>query len=237
VTWSRGEYTSGRQIWQAFRLPGNPPAPSGVYPSQPSPFAGKVRSAWSLWLWMMVALAAMILFFMVGSGGQLYSQSYNYHPQSTGEASFVTPEFDVTGRASNIEVAINTDLQNNWLYFNLALINSQTDQAFDFGRELSYYNQGGETEGSKRDHVLIPSVQAGKYYLRVEPEGDAKSTEVVQYEITVRRNVPNYAFFILAALALCIPPLIVSIRAGSYETARWRESDFSAAGTSSGGDD
>ncbi len=81
----------------------------------------------------------------------------------------------------------------------LALINSQTDQAFDFGREVSYYDEGGETEGSRSDHVLIPSVAAGGTYLRVEPEGDTKSSATVHYDLTIRRDVPNYAFFVLAA--------------------------------------
>jgi hypothetical protein len=236
VTWSRGEYTTGQQVWAAFHLPGHPKSASGVYPSQPSPFAGRVRSAWTLWLWMMVALAAMAFYFMAGGGHHVYSHRYTFQPNATGEPSFVTPEFDVTGRTSNLELAIDTDLDNNWIYFSIALINSQTDHAFDFGREVSYYTEGGETEGSRRDHVLIPSVDAGKYYLRVEAEGDTKSMVPVHYDLTLRRDVPNYGFLWLAALALLIPPIIVSIRAGSYETARWRESDFSAVGTSSGGD-
>ena len=237
VTWSKGEYTTGQQVWEAFRLPGKPRSASGVYPSQPSPFAGKVRSAWSLWLWMTVALAAMACFFMFGSGREVYRHSYTFQPGAMAEPSFVTPEFDVTGRTSNLHLAIDTDLQNNWMYFNLALINLKTDHALDFGREVSYYTEGGEVEGNRRDHVLIPSVEAGKYYLRVEPEGNAKSTDAIHYDVTIKRDVPNYAFFVLAFLALLIPPVIVSIRAGSYETSRWRESDFSAVATSSAGDD
>ena len=34
---------------------------------------------------------------------------------------------------------INTNLINNWAYFNLTLINETTGDAFDFGREVSYY--------------------------------------------------------------------------------------------------
>jgi len=237
VTWSQGVYTTGQEIWQAFRLPGSPPRAQGVYPSQPSPFGGNIRSVWTQWLWLMVVLAAIMFYFMIGSGRQLYSNSYTFQPGTTAEPSFVTPEFDVKSRTSHLQVAIDTDLQNNWIYFNLALINTQTEQAFDFGREISYYNEGGETEGSKHDHVLIPSVAAGKYYLRVEPEGDAKSSATVHYDLTIRRDVPNYTFFVLAALALLIPPVLVSIRAGHYETNRWRESDFSATTASSGGDD
>ncbi|MGA2215622.1 MAG: DUF4178 domain-containing protein, partial [Bryobacteraceae bacterium] len=37
ITWSRAEYMTGAQIWQAFRLSGSPPPASGVFANQPSP--------------------------------------------------------------------------------------------------------------------------------------------------------------------------------------------------------
>jgi hypothetical protein len=55
----------------------------------------------------------------------------------------------------------------------------------------------------------------------------------------LRRNVPNYGFFGLAALLLLIPPSITTFRKGGFEAARWRESDYapSMSSSSSGGDD
>jgi hypothetical protein len=58
----------------------------------------------------------------------------------------------------------------------------------------------------------------------------------VAYDLTLRRNVPNYGFFGIAALLLIIPPLLTTIRKGSFEAARWRESDY-APRSSGGGDD
>src|SRR5277367_6187131 len=37
VTWSVGEYLYGKEIWQAFKLQGQPPEPIGVFENQPSP--------------------------------------------------------------------------------------------------------------------------------------------------------------------------------------------------------
>ena len=56
---------------------------------------------------------------------------------------------------SNVEVSIRTDLNNNWAYFNFALINEDTGQDFDFGREVSYYRDSDGSEGESerfRDH-------------------------------------------------------------------------------------
>ena len=54
---------------------------------------------------------------------------------------------------ANVEITINTDLHNNWVYFNFALINQDTGQAYDFGREVSYYfgsdSDGSWTEGNR----------------------------------------------------------------------------------------
>jgi hypothetical protein len=86
--------------------------------------------------------------------------------------------------------------------------------------------------------VIIPSVPSGPYYLRVEPEMAAGSP-YVRYELDLRRNVPNYGFFGLAALLLLIPPVVTTFRKGGFEAARWRESDYapSTSSSSDGGDD
>jgi hypothetical protein len=237
VTFSRGEYWTGKQIWQTFQAPGSPPAASGVFANQPSPYQGRVRSAWRTWLWLMVALAALLFLFITGSAHrEVFRQQYTFLQGTGTEPSFVTSVFELTGRTSNVAIDIRTDLDNNWAYFNLALIEEQSGHAFDFGREVSYYRDSDGSEGSRNDHVLIPSVPSGRYYLRVEPEMNPQSKVAMHYEMIVRRDVPNYSFFILAAVFLLIPPLWVSIRSIRFESARWRESDFAPA-SSSGDDD
>ena len=104
-----------------------------------------------------------------------------------------------------MELRIHTDLDNNWAYFDLALINQDTGRAWDFGREVSYYHgvEGGEswTEGQQADSVSIPAVPSGHYYLRIEPEMDSKQPAYMSYDIAIRRDVPNYTFFLIALAA------------------------------------
>ena len=133
-----------------------------------------------------------------------------------------------------MDLSIHTDLDNNWAYFNFALINDQTGQTFDFAREVSYYHDSDGSEGSRSNSVIVPSVPSGQYYLRVEPEM-APGSPFVRYDLELRRNVPNYGFFGVAALLLLIPPVFTTFRRSSFEAARWRESDY--APRSSGGDD
>jgi hypothetical protein len=240
ITWSRAEYMTGSQIWQAFKLPGSPPPAYGVFANQPSPYGGSVGSTWRTWLWLNVALAGLLFLFMVISPGRVaFSDHYAYSQSVKNDSAFVTPAFQLDGRNSNVELSIHTDLDNNWAYFNFALINDQTGQTFDFAREVSYYHDSDGSEGSRNNSVIVPGVPSGQYYLRVEPEM-AVGSPYVRYDLEVRRNVPNYGFFGLTALLLLIPPLISTFRKGGFEAARWRESDYAPVSSSSkdsGGDD
>jgi len=237
VTWSLGEYTDGKNIWQAFKLPGSAPYASGVFADQPSPYKGKIGSAWRLWLWLSVALfAIMMAFSFTRANREIFSQSYNYAPRPGSESAFVTPTFELTGRDSNVEVAIRTDLDNDWVYYNFALINEDTGQAFDFGREVSYYRDSDGTEGNRNNSVVIPAVPSGKYYLRVEPEM-SPGAHRVRYELAVRRDVPTFGFFWAAAGLLLIPPIAKTIRSAGFEARRWRESDYAPVSNSRGGGD
>jgi hypothetical protein len=175
VTWSKGEYMAGADIWKAFGLTGPVPRAQGVYLNQPSPYGGKIGGTWGVFALMLLALLVIAIMFGVLSPGNIVlDEHYHYSAADRGEPSFVTKDFEIEGRTSNLEVAINTNLINNWAYFNLTLINEGTGDAFDFGREVSYYagrdSDGAWSEGSQASTVIIPRVPAGRYYLRVEPE-------------------------------------------------------------------
>jgi hypothetical protein len=231
TTWSLGEYMTGAQVWQAFKLPGQPPRRVGVFENQPSRYKGKVKQMWLLFLLMVAALLGLAMVVgIVERQEEVFRSSYMAQPAVPGrEASFVTQPFELKGRTCDVEVDIRTNAENNWVYLNLALIDMDTGQALDFGREVSYYHgvDGGESwsEGGRRDNLLLPSVPSGRYYLRVEPEMDANA-QPISYDIVVRRDVPAASFFWLAFVLLLIPPIFVSFRAIAFEQARWRESDY-----------
>ena len=235
VVWSRGDYRTGAEIWKAFNLPGRPPAAIGVYENQPSPYGGELGSLWRTYIWLMVALAALMFWFTVSAGYKAaFQDHYVFSPGAKIEPSFVTPVFDLNGHTSAVRVDIRTDLDNSWAYFNLALINNTDGHAYDFGKEVSYYHgvEDGESwsEGSKKASATVPAVPAGRYYLRIEPELNEKQTSDMSYDVEVHRGVPSYGLFALAGLLLLIPPIIGTIRRASFEAARWRESDYGGSG-------
>jgi hypothetical protein len=242
AVWSLGEYLTGARVWEAFQLPGSPPPASGVFANQPSPYEGRAGSAWALFgILALVLVAVGLACFTFAQQAEVFRGAYS-HRQGSGEASLVTDIFELKGRPSNVEVTVSTDLSNNWAYFHFALINADTSQAYDFGREVSHYfgrdSDGDWREGGPKDTAVIPTVPAGRYYLRVEPEMDAAAAEM-RYELAVRRDVPTLSFLFIAAGLLLIPPVVSSVRAAVFTQRRWRESDYAPAESDDGdsGDD
>jgi hypothetical protein len=235
TTWSLGEYVSGSEIWQAFKLPGAAPKPSGVFANQPSPLVEKAKGLWRLCrTFILIAFAILLAGYVFAANEQVFKDSY-YMGGATSEPSYVTRTFELKGRTTNVEVSTHTKLYNSWAYFNYALINDDTGQTYDFGREVSYYtgrdSDGTWTEGSPNDTATLPNVPAGRYYLRVEPEL-APGTSRLEYDISVRRDVPRSAWFWFISILLLIPPALTMFRKFSFESQRWRESDYAPSGGS-----
>ena len=98
------------------------------------------------------------------------------------------------------------------------------DTHTDRRSDIYSMGEGGErwSEGGMSDEATLPSIPAGKYYLRIEPES---SSQIVNYSIQVYRDVPQWSFFIIALVTLCLLPILMWWRSGRFEAARWSESD------------
>lgn len=236
VTWSLGEYTTGRDIWQHFNLPGQAPPTQGVYLNQPSPYTGRALSIWQLFV-LFVAMLFVVSLLLVFTARREQVFRSQYHYQSGTPGALVTDIFELKGRTSNVEITLNTDLNQDWAFFNFALVNEQTGTGYVFGREVGYFygrdSDGSWTEGDTTDRAVIPSVPPGRYYLRIEPEMETMPhpnglPHGVNYVVTVRRDVPTATWFFVALLLLIVPPIFVGYRTFAFEQARWSESDSGA---------
>jgi Zn-finger nucleic acid-binding protein len=225
--WSHGRYLEPSEVWAAFKMDGAPPPRREAGPAQPNPYEDVLSSMWGTFF-----LAACLIF-----GGGLAFRSMARHELAFGgqfgysavdpEKSRVTPEFELKGRTSNVQVRTSTNFQNQWAYFKMALINAETDQAFDFGREISYYSgsddEGYWSEGARSDSVTLKAVPPGRYYLRLEPEDGNGSS--YSYNVEVWRDVPQAMPVLLALLAVGLPLLLAFFRNRAFEASRWQNSD------------
>jgi hypothetical protein len=238
ITWSMGEYMSPPDVWKAFKLPGEPLEPTGVYENQPSPLSADTTTIWMIFGTFAAVLLAMAVGFSAFARNEdVFDGSYSFDTSNHGEASFVTDPFELKGHTSNLELSTQAGVDNSWIYLNFALINQETGHAYDFGREITYYHgydsDGFWSEGKPHDEVSIPAVPAGTYYLRIEPESDA-GHGTISYIISARRDSPQAIFFWIALLALLAPAALLTWRSMNFEHMRWAESDYAP---SDSGDD
>lgn len=228
-TWSLGTYVQGEAIWRAFSLEGEAPPTAGVFANQPSPFAGRPWQHWRIFAGFAALLAAAAIVRLIVSGPNVFDARFRFDPSSP-NAAFVTDPFELSGRPSNVEVALDSNLQNNWMHVSLALINEETGEGLDFDRELEYYfgveDGSSWREGSPRGSIVLPTVAPGRYYLRVEPDGNPGDRSPIDYSIRVRRDRPAWLFYAIALGLLAVPPLLVTWRYAAFEHRRWSESDY-----------
>lgn len=254
VTWSLGTYTPPEVIAKAFGV-SELRSPSGVFANQPNPYAALPGRMFKVFGVSMLLL--VVMFFanvMLATDAQVFAKEYRYErgaaalllPGETSTASaepegaaFVTEPFTLTGRPSGVRIDVSAPLENDWIYFSLALINEATGESREVSRQLSYYSgtdsDGSWSEGSRSERVRLARVPAGRYFLRVQAEGGEPGRPAVPYRLAVQRDQPYFALYGLAFLALLLPMIVAFLPMSGFETRRWAESDH--APTSSGDSD
>jgi hypothetical protein len=225
-SWTLAEYTDPARIQEAFKLPKPLRPPVGVYANQPSPHGPGTRQMWTAFAAMLALFVAFWIIRAGGGGTPVASARFDFDPSTPeDERGAVMGPFTLGGRTSNVSVRVSTDLDNQWSYFNFALVEEATGRTVTFGREVSYYHgvDDGDSwsEGSRTDAARVGSVPPGRYRLYVEPETPMRTT----YRVQVTRDVPAHGYFVVALLLLCLPPLVSLLLHGGFEGRRWAESD------------
>lgn len=103
VNWSLGEYVTGEDVWKAFKLTTPVPAAIGVYANQPAPVDVRAKQAWRNFLILTALLIVVVnITSIFMSDKEVFRQKYRFDAANKGEASFVTPTFELKGRASTL---------------------------------------------------------------------------------------------------------------------------------------
>lgn len=242
-TWSLGRYTEPAEMAAMFKVPALNRAPRGVFANQPNPHTASARGVRRVWAGLMVALAAMLVAtWMLSSRRTVLEESATFTRAQADANAVVFGPFELDGRTSNVRVSVNADVDNDWLWYGFSLIDEATGVARDFSAQTSYYSgrdsDGSWSEGSRNDRVTLGQVPAGRYLLRVAPEGDpVVGQPTLTYRVQVRRDVPSLVLFVLASFALTTPMLFAWWPSLGFETRRWAESDTSGGSSSSDEDD
>jgi len=233
IVWSVSEYTQPETIATAFKLKSPLPGPQGVFANQPAPMThGRY---WKAFAQLTAAAFVIHLLFYFGGGNKIYDKEFVLPPRA--EATVRSEEFVVGGRPSNLVVRNHTNLQNNWVFLTVTLIEKERGKVYRLGRELSYYAGSGWSEGNRADEAIFTSIPAGRYYLSIEAERPRGRLPSLYHRVEVIRDVPAWSNFWILAAALFVIPLLTFFRKSAFESARWAESDYAAEADDSDYDD
>lgn len=237
-TWTEAEYVEPAEIQTAFRLAVPLPVPQGVQANQPNPHAASHKLVCRhFWRFALVAGVIHLALLFLRPGGSYVDQSVAFDAQD--DEPHLTREFKLADERSHLEIEHDTNLDNNWVGLNLTLVNQDSGAAWQAAREVGYYQgvDDGESwsEGSRSAAIVFRDLPPGTYRLAVEGELDPNSRPV-QAHIKVNRPGPRWSSLLLLLLALMPFPIYSRIRSGTFEVARWAESDHPIVTTSADDD-
>ena len=132
------------------------------------------------------------------------------------EASFVSDPFEVKVDGRDLELAIASTVDNDWLGLDVALVHDESGQVWEDSKELSYYRgvEDGEswTEGSQTANIAYERMPAGHYVLRLEATNEA-SKPPPSLQVRVDSDTPPVGWTAIAFGALTVLCILDRIRA------------------------
>lgn len=252
VVWSRAEHVPPDELRAAFPDARTFRVPDGVGICQPNPWMQRRSAAWKASIVLLVlALAAIVLVPTSCSGTHVATMEVLApvdapSPSATPSAATpapedprgvaFSPEFDLTGDRSNVEVSVSCPVSNAWVGIDGALVEIATGEAYGFAVEAERWSgvEGGESwsEGSGRGTETIGGLPPGRYALRVQAasSGPGAGTDGVRTNVYVRTRVMSVGRLLVVLLVIALPPLAAAISVGMFEARRWSESDHPPGG-------
>ncbi len=138
----------------------------------------------------------------------------------------------------NLAFTLESNVDNQWIGMEGALVSEETGVAELFEISSSYYHgvDDGESwsEGSRKDTVFLSSLPAGRYILRLAPQWEGALPPIRTVRMELRSGVMRWTYIGLAFLALVIGPILAGFQVMAFEGRRWQESMYTT--TSSGSD-
>jgi hypothetical protein len=208
-------------VWKAFGLPGEPPRVDGISPNQPSPFPQKVRHLWRDFLVLsLVWLGVLLLFNLVSTGKQFLSEHVQMSPvEGAAAPATFTGAFEIKDAEKNRTVEVKANDSDA-----PALQAAFVDRASSRTIPLALIEQGQKSSGW-RDRYVSGTLPPGAWSVRLEPETQELKLPG-SYQIKVSREAKGAGWIWLALIFLLIPPVVTTLRASSFESQRWSESDY-----------
>lgn len=228
LNWALSEYVAASEIQKAFPEQGSYLGYSvGVGANQDNPFQNDRGVVFWTWFLSILVIAAFGLYFNISKPEKVIFTDSIAIPSGVQKTKVVSAPFDIPDGQGNINFELRSQLNNNWLYAGVELINEDTGDSFSFDDGVEYYSgndsEGSWSEGSDRTDQVVSSVPGGRYHLEYDLQTDANQAKA---GVKIKRHGSMVMNFVLALLLISLYPLIREIRRRNFEKNRWSNSDF-----------
>jgi len=233
LCWYKGEYLSPEEVSEASPEMTSLPQRIGVGACQPNPHKRRYRESaiLSLLAILLLVLLDSLLTTSAKETEEVLRESYflqdsflynTYAPAK--EKPIITPSFSMAEEDRNIEITLNSPVDNSWFEAEITLVNEQTgaEQYLNMGVEYYHGNENLESwsEGTIWATEMLSAVPAGHYHLMIVP---TKPTQTANFEVVVNKNVPTGSNFWITLIIISIVFIYYYIRYLGFEVQRWKE--------------
>ncbi len=239
-TWSLGEYLPAEEVAATFKLDTALRPAVGIAMNQPNPRLENHRKVCrGFWKFLALAVVAQLLWFLILGGRTLLDQRLVFSPQN--DEPVTTQTFQLDGKARNLVLRHDTDLDNNWLGLGLTLVEKGSGRAWVAQTEVAYWHgsDGGESwsEGDRSKELEFRDLAPGTYYFVIDPEISAEKPVKVTARVKVIRDQAAWSNFFFLLIFLALFPMFSRYRMQAFEAERWKDADFLSTGADFGADD
>ncbi len=228
ISWSKGKYVYQEEVAQAFGIGVKKlPRARGVGACQKyvtTPFKKQ-----SLVVMIFFCCLSILLLVWSTTTGQRHENEI-YLERTQYDQEFVTEEFEIATAPCLVEFEFRSNVNNEWVYLDVALVDEENRAVMDFSTQMSYYHGPDWSEGNREDTVPVRVNKPGLYKLLVK--GVAGSGETADSQLTnrnynvtvvIREKIILSRYFVILSVFCLAWIFIILIPKLTFEGKRWSE--------------
>jgi hypothetical protein len=211
--YSISEYLDAAEVYKSFGITASPE--EKFHPLKP--FLAPKTKAFSKAsaLFAGVALLMVIILSIFHDGKLIAEDAFN--------ALSRTIAFHIDNPEHLVELDIESNVDNNWIYFDISVLDADDEEVYALGEEISYYHgyEGGESwsEGSRSATAFFKVERAGDYRLEFSAPENSYSFYT---HVTIRENVVRSLYFVILLVIFGLGTLIYLVKYASYYSKLWK---------------
>ena len=212
IEYSISEYLDAKELYKAFDIKSK--ESGDFHPLKPFSSKNKAFSMVSFFSFL-IALFIMIVIEVAFDGHKVQNISF------TGKSATVPIEIKDTSHL--VALSIRTNVDNNWIYYDISVQDAQGNEVYALGKEVSYYHgyEDGESwsEGSKNADAYFKVKTPGTYTLYFDaPE----YPRPVSATIEVQEGAMRSKYFVILSIMSLIFGLFYPISYFRYQSRLWK---------------